>query len=193
MEESRSIFDRLPAFYRENPDLLGVLVDVLDDVLSGVAFRLGNQEDRILSRLLRARMERLAGGPKGPLDVDGARHGKGTLEGLRRFFRARHGCEPWIWTGFRAVEGSSGWLELRRSRTPSILVSWERASPGAVSGEPPPQGFFPVGVEAQGLVLLRPPARTSPLAGERIRGTIEWALTGHVSSKRMGPKEVKSP
>jgi hypothetical protein len=165
-----SVWELLPAFYRESAGVLRELVAAVDDVLEGFQRQLAAAEDSVLR--------------KGTAVLDAGLPGRsrrgrccGTEDELRRLLESTSGAPVRIFAGFLVTPRQGGWLEFRRSRTRSAVLVWERGSMGAEFAPPAPhRERLPVVTGLQAVVAQRSAPRRTPLPGERIQGSVCWEI-----------------
>lgn len=162
METPRPIADRLPEFYRENPELVAPIADVADDLISSLFLVLGAEEDRI------ANESRFAERASWSLEA-------GTSAGLTRLLEERLGAAPLVWNGFEVEAHPAGGIVFRRASRPSAVLAWEKTQlTSAPSGFDLPESALPIGVTVLAVVLGRIPRGGLPQNGERISGEVIW-------------------
>jgi hypothetical protein len=165
-EAPRSVAEKLPAFYRENPALVAPFADTAEDLISSLRLVFAAEEERI------SREARLVERSLSPVDA-------GTPAGFIRFLEERMGVAPLVWSGFEADAHPAGGLVLRRATGPSAILAWEKSQVSSAPAELALlEGLLPLGVRAAAVILGRIPRGGVPQSGERISGELVWKRDG---------------
>lgn len=155
----RPVFDKLPAYYREHPELSAPFVAAAEDLLASTAQVLYRREERVSSRLTSE-----------PQKPDWA-----TTEAIAQRLQERLSAAPLVWNGLEGEAHPSGGVVFRRAERPSAVLAWDRTVLSAL-----PPGFrisrraLPAGVRVQGVILARMPSTGRPRIGERYSGEIAF-------------------
>jgi len=191
----KSILARLPAFYRENPGLLGPLTEVVDELLVEFSEHLVRSGDRILGEGSDGAWGLRAGRPcvvsaEVPRDCCGG--AGGTREDIVAWLERRVGTAPRLYSGFVAVPQRGGWLEFRDAFAPSVVLAWEKGQlPGTPADFEIPLDLLPATVSVQAILLKRFPPRRRPVAGERTQGILFWRLSRSAIHEAICLKDVQ--
>lgn len=156
----RTLGELLPAFYRENEELLGPLPEVGEELAQGLLTRIDALERSP------AAVRALDLGPGLAPDRQGTPGALALLVSpqLNRPFR--------LWNGIEPLEHPLGGLVFRPARQRSVVLAWEKG------GGKDPGGFrvdperLPVGVTLHVVQLARLPRKGAPHVGERFSGEI---------------------
>lgn len=160
VDAPRSLFSRLPAFYRENADLVGTLVEVAESLIP--SFR-----DAVLQKQEAHRGARFSG-----LRCPSHLSTQGTLI---RWLAERYGGAPRVWNGFEASPWPTGGVQFLLSRSRAAVLAWETDQLPSV-----PDDFdldadcLPVGLQVTAVRLERLPQGGVIRSGERLPGAIFW-------------------
>lgn len=162
VEAPRSLFSRLPAFYRENSDLVGTLVEVAESLIP--SFR-----DALLQKQEAHQGARFSG-LRSPPHLS-------TQETLVRWLAERHGVAPRVWNGFEAIPWPTGGVQFLRSRSRAAVLAWETEQlPSVPEDFDLDAGCLPVSLRVAAVLLERLPQGGVPRSGEKLPGAIFWTL-----------------
>jgi len=159
-----SLSDRLPAFYREHPDVLEPLVEAAEDLLERFRDVCRLEDERVLVT------RKFPSPPRSRWREEG-----GSQESVVRALEERCRAAPRVWSGWEALPHATGGIELVRSRVACAVLAWAREELPRV---PAAQDFeavaVPVGLRLAAVALERLPGGGNPRAGERLTGEILW-------------------
>lgn len=160
VEAPRSLFSRLPAFYRENSDLVGTLVEVAESLIPSLREALLQKEEAYHG----ARFS----GLRSP-------HHLSTQETLVHWLTERYGVAPRVWNGFEATPWPTGGVQFLRSGSRAAVLAWEtEALPAAPEDFDLETGCLPVSLRVSAVLLERFPQGGAPRSGQRLPGAIFW-------------------
>jgi hypothetical protein len=171
------LIGRLPAFYRENPEVLEPLVDAAEEMIADLRTALSRAEAR-LEREIPAAWDRILDRPD-LLGCEASSRDAGTAGGLARWLRIRFGAAPVLWAALEARPHAAGGVVFRSTSWPSAVVAWEKTAFPEAPGEIAiPGELLPAGVPVRAVVLARMPQGRRPRSGERVPGEIVWSRPG---------------
>ena len=155
------LFERLPEFYRESPELLSPLVGAAEDLLGHIQGEFERAEREVASARL-----------VGPLPRGEAGFSS-TTGGLIQLLEEEVGSAPRVWNGLQAVQHPAGGLLFRRAACRSAVAAWEKERLSALPGGFLLRGdLLPPGVQIFFVALGRLPERWAPRVGERFAGEV---------------------
>jgi hypothetical protein len=166
----RPLMDRLPAFYRETPELLSPLVEVAEDLLAHLRESFAEARETVGRRSWGL-------GSRNSLEA------AATREGVEIALADACGVRPRVWNGWTLEEHSAGGVVFRRaSRSPAAVIAWEKSALDDRGLDPAERARrfvsillhtqLPVSVEIAAVLLSRIPRDGRPRPGERIRGEV---------------------
>ncbi len=176
------LVELLPEYYRENPQRMGPLLEIAEEMFEDAGFQLRRARGRLSDDFIFALRGRLF-----PRATD--RRGEGHLAGgtrreFRRWFRLHGGGVLPIWSGFEVSPAGADRVRLRRSRRPAAVVVWGRKCSSELPRPPViPRDMVPLRTRLQIILSLSEEEDVSiSCHGRILKAEITWdsqGLPGH--------------
>ena len=165
--------DLLPEYYRENPHLLGPLLEVGETIIGAMEETLQQTHEEWSTSMLSTLKERWFPDRRMPNDAAGdtAALPGPSQAALRAWFRRLWGVEPQVWVGFEAEPQAGSHLVLRRPRHAAAIVLGDRQRSVSL---PLLVDLLPLRTRLQVLFLSADEEERPPYTGRGLVGEIHW-------------------